>query len=714
MYQSLYRRYRPQTFKEVYGQVAIATTLTNAIKYDRVGHAYLFTGPRGTGKTSMAKLLAKAVNCTNIVDGIICDKCEDCLLIKENIHPDVIEIDAASNNGVEEVRDLIDKVRYAPIRGHKKVYIIDEVHMMTGAAFNALLKTLEEPPDHVLFILATTEVHKVPNTIKSRCQRFDFKKLTEQEIIACMKNVLAKENITYEDRALAIIARLSDGGMRDALGTLEQVMIYANDAITAKATVEALDLVSDNIINDIYNSTLQGNINACLSLIEDMSAKAIDFHFVLQELLAKTMEDLVNNVNDRQFLLGFVDELDEALNKLKFDNDKKLYLELALIKTINKQDDFDPQQLVLKENIIINETLISAGDSPVVAEQLIEPQADDIDIDIEEDDAATLVETEKAASFPTQTEVETAVVNNNYPGFKTQMEQPAENTIIIDENQLSMFDDASLSAPDVEKNAASEKVTASQVSFNSANNIQQEAEIYETSTMMDNAYQALTAANSGAYEADDTSEVVEVGTVNSASAELEMPKDLADNKLDDVDAVAEPVETAAEMLVDYDDFMNILVQAKKQQLKAVKDKWQDLNKYLFNANTKKAAGLLIDSAPVAACDKAIILLCNQPANVLLINSIEYQRDLYAFTNELLGYNCYCVAIANGMWRQLKEDYIKRFENKTLPEPLPVLQQFKNMLRPSKAVIFEDVDMDDNEGLVWAQGIFSEINIKEDE
>jgi DNA polymerase-3 subunit gamma/tau len=225
-YKALYRTYRPQQFSQVAGQQAIVKTLQNALLNQKLSHAYLFSGPRGTGKTTLAKIFAKALNCETSPSEP-CGVCENCKALQDNRHPDVIEIDAASNNGVDEVRELIDKVKYAPIKGKYKVYIIDEVHMMTSGAFNALLKTLEEPPSHVLFILATTEPHKILPTILSRCQRFDFGKVNANDLRNRLELILKTEQITFDDAAIQTIIQLADGGVRDALARVPQVQAQA-------------------------------------------------------------------------------------------------------------------------------------------------------------------------------------------------------------------------------------------------------------------------------------------------------------------------------------------------------------------------------------------------------------------------------------------------------------------------------------------------------
>src|SRR5690554_4568063 len=250
-YVALYRTYRPKFFKDVYGQKVIVQTLQNALLHEKFAHAYIFSGPRGTGKTSVAKIVAKTLNCLKAPVKEPCGKCDICLGIDKGDVPDIIEIDAASNNGVDEIRDLRDKVKYAPSVGKYKVYIIDEVHMLTQAAFNALLKTLEEPPKNVVFILATTEAHKVPATILSRCQRFDFKNIEIKDIEENLKVIVNKENLKISDEALYAIANTAEGGMRDALSLLDQVISFTNDEITEEDVYKVSGGLSRRFINEL-------------------------------------------------------------------------------------------------------------------------------------------------------------------------------------------------------------------------------------------------------------------------------------------------------------------------------------------------------------------------------------------------------------------------------------------------------------------------------
>lgn len=324
-YKALYRTYRPQTFEEVAGQRHIVRTLKNALEKNKIAHAYLFCGPRGTGKTTMAKLFAKALNCEEGI-GHQCNNCENCKEIIAGTHPDVIEIDAASNNGVEQVRDLIDKVNYLPIKGKYKVYIIDEVHMMTTNAFNALLKTLEEPPAHVIFILATTEPHNILPTIISRCQRYDFEKVADSDIKERMLEIMNQENISYEDSAVDRIISLADGGVRDALSILDQALAYSGDSLYEEDIINMFGLTSTSEKVQFIKDIRDGDITMALDKLKSFSEGGVDLKRLNNDLLEilkdiliykKTREQMELTVLDEQNAIELADSMDiRTINQL--------------------------------------------------------------------------------------------------------------------------------------------------------------------------------------------------------------------------------------------------------------------------------------------------------------------------------------------------------------------------------------------------------------
>lgn len=316
-YKALYRAYRPQTFEEVAGQRHIVQTLKNALATNKIAHAYLFCGPRGTGKTTMAKLFAKALNCEQGI-GHQCNNCSNCVEIIEGTHPDVIEIDAASNNGVEEVRNLIDKVNYLPIKGRYKVYIIDEVHMMTANAFNALLKTLEEPPEHVIFILATTEPHSILPTIISRCQRYDFTKVSDADIAERMMSVLASEGVAYDKNAIDAIISLADGGMRDALSILDQILAYSGNELKESDVYALFGLTSIQEKVAFIKAINKGDVATCLEKIKAFSEGGIDLKRLTNDLLEILKDVLIYKKTRETSQLSSLDELtaDELSNEI--------------------------------------------------------------------------------------------------------------------------------------------------------------------------------------------------------------------------------------------------------------------------------------------------------------------------------------------------------------------------------------------------------------
>ncbi|WP_437795020.1 DNA polymerase III subunit gamma/tau [Mitsuokella multacida] len=353
-YIALYRKWRPQTFKDLVGQEHISRTLANAITSGHIGHAYLFAGPRGTGKTSTAKILAKALNCEHGPTPEPCGQCEQCRKIADGSSMDVFEIDAASNRGIDEIRDLRETVKFAPVDGRYKVYIIDEVHMLTTEAFNALLKTLEEPPAHVVFILATTEAHKVPPTIQSRCQRYDFKRITVEEIESRLRYITAEMKMEAEDEALAMIAIQADGGMRDALSILDQCAALAEGTITAERVRQILGLVGHDWIYKMTKALAARNVQEALQILAELLRDGKDLKQVLSELslhlrslmifqAAGTVEamDLYAEPQDvlqdqaklfaPEVLPRMIARLHEAMTEMKWSPQPRITVEVALM-----------------------------------------------------------------------------------------------------------------------------------------------------------------------------------------------------------------------------------------------------------------------------------------------------------------------------------------------------------------------------------------------
>ena len=369
-YTALYRKFRPTTFEDVKGQEHIVTTLKNQIKAERTSHAYLFCGTRGTGKTSIAKIFARAVNCENVRDGSPCGECASCRAILAGASMNVIEIDAASNNGVDSVRQIVDEVTYSPAEGRYKVYIIDEVHMLSVGAFNALLKTLEEPPSYVIFILATTEVHKIPITILSRCQRYDFKRITADTISGRIKEMMEKEQIPIEERAVRYIARRADGAMRDAWSLLEQcIAFYFGQELTYDRVLDVLGAVDTEVFSKLLRIVLKGEVTQAIKLLEEMVIQGrelaqfvSDFTWYLRNLLlvktADGMEDVIDvstenlarlkeeaQMAENDTIMRYIRVLSELSGQIRYASQKRILVEMTLIKLCRPGMETDVQSL---------------------------------------------------------------------------------------------------------------------------------------------------------------------------------------------------------------------------------------------------------------------------------------------------------------------------------------------------------------------------------
>lgn len=375
-YLALYRKYRPKNFEEVIGQKHIVTSLKNQIMNDQISHAYLFTGTRGTGKTSIAKIFARAINCEHPINGSPCGECNTCKALLDPSSLDIIEIDAASNNRVDEIRDLREKVKYPPVNGRYKVYIIDEVHMLTDSAFNALLKTLEEPPKHVVFVLATTEVQKLPATILSRCLRFDFKLLENSEIEGLLKHIFEDSNIKSDEESIALIARLGEGSVRDALSVAEMCVAYTNKNITYNAVVDAVGAIDRKVLSNLSKYILSGDVNNILNTIHSILEKGKVVSQLAKDLanyfrdmaVVKTCKDANAILKYPEDILHDMEEIskDSSINKIlnafktlssldnefRYSTNPRSLFELNVLNlTMENQTDIEERVKVLEEKV---------------------------------------------------------------------------------------------------------------------------------------------------------------------------------------------------------------------------------------------------------------------------------------------------------------------------------------------------------------------------
>lgn len=387
MYQALYRKYRPKNFKELLGQSHITTTLKHQVERENIGHAYLFSGTRGTGKTSAAKILSRAVNCLNPIDGEPCNQCENCISILEDTNMDVIEMDAASNNSVDDIRELRDKVIYPPSKLKYKVYIVDEVHMLSKGAFNALLKTLEEPPKHLIFILATTEPERLPQTILSRCQRFDFKRITNSDLVYNMKNITEEIGVKVEDEVLKLIARNSDGAMRDALSLLDQCISFNREEIIYEDALSLLGIANKDIIFEMIDDINSKNLEKALFTIDEIIQTGKDINQFIKDIINHLRNLLIVKVSknpkeilnideidnyleqsksiDIEYILKTLEIMNDADAKAKWSTNPRIILEMAVIKLVKSEKNLSLEDRVKELEMIIESGEYHKSQTPI-------------------------------------------------------------------------------------------------------------------------------------------------------------------------------------------------------------------------------------------------------------------------------------------------------------------------------------------------------------
>lgn len=373
-YVALYRKYRPKRLDEVYGQKYIVDIVKNSVVNNRFFHAYLFSGPRGTGKTTIAKLIAKIVNCSNLNGYDPCDECDSCRLFNDKSNPDIIEIDAASNNGVDEIRSIREKAVLMPSVSKYKVYIIDEVHMLSISAFNALLKTLEEPPKHVIFILATTELDRVPETIISRCQCYDFKRISVADIVLCLKNICTNEGFNVDDEVFELIATYCNGGMRDSIGLLDKLVSYS-DNVNKTLFYDVVGLIDDDVIYDIYSNIVNNNVKSVFDLVEKMVNSGKSVNLITEQLLIFLKNLAIKGESENaDVIFKMVEGFSNIIYDLRFSTNTLLCFEIGVLKIMNS----------LRDAKIISREIISSSDNIDVVNK-----SDDVSTEIklkEEDD----------------------------------------------------------------------------------------------------------------------------------------------------------------------------------------------------------------------------------------------------------------------------------------------------------------------------------------
>lgn len=614
-YKALYRTYRPLTFEEVAGQKHIVKTLQNALANNKIAHAYLFCGPRGTGKTTMARLFAKALNCEEGI-GHQCNKCSNCISINEGSHPDIIEIDAASNNGVDEVRDLIDKVKYSPIKGRYKVYIIDEVHMMSPGAFNALLKTLEEPPAHVIFILATTEPHKVLPTIISRCQRYDFSKVDDESLRERIINILDAEKDDYEPNVIDLIISLADGSVRDALSILDQALAYSGSSLKEADLLDIFGIAGTAEKLRLFKSIADGNVTDVLTMLDTFIAKGIDIKRLNSDLLdilkdvfiyektgesslllvlkEKQVIDLLNGRLSLKKCNDMIDILMKAQNDFRFVNNARSLFEVVLLK-LATLDDYG------------NEKVIAEKPKEAKPAATLEPKA-------------SLVSPSKPAQVVEEMPI--------YPSaVKTALPKPE---FAPEVSKAPQFDPVQISKPVFPKTALPKPEFANDESL-------------------------------GKKNPKDTSAVKPTETI----------------KIPDINASA-LLNEGESLVLDDDTVINCMITGNKAEKITLFSRWDDLNAYSIDPKIGKYSSLLKDGRPYVVCKECLILEYDFVTLAKKVNILANQSTISKIVESFLGRKVAVYALPRAETLRISKIFLNLRQIGKLPQAKDVTVKIKGV------------------------------------
>ncbi len=618
-YKALYRTYRPNTFDEVVGQKHIVRTLKNAVVQNKIAHAYLFCGPRGTGKTSIAKIFAKAVNCID-ENKHPCMECENCLAITDGTHPDIVEIDAASNNGVEEVRSLIEKVKYAPIKSRYKVYIIDEVHMMSTGAFNALLKTIEEPPAHVIFILATTEPHKVLPTIISRCQRYDFTKVPADEVVKRIHVALDQEHIQCEEEVIRIISQLCDGGMRDAWSILDQCIAYAQDDIKVHHINEIYGILTVKEKLHLLNMVFEKDAGACMNWLQEQTGKGIDIKRLTMDLIELLKEALIYEYTKSDDLLKImqlsevtalnekasvrsryemIDILMETYDKYRNAASIASYFEICLLKMMEKNSNEAD-----KRSFIEGRDAVKSG-KPSLSNSSISDHSPSAELNSSVGESSS-----PQTDCSSDVSRETSSIAEGKGMKQAPMQEPPQLLDLDDVDDCGEIEDVNESITDETRPDEPED----RVQTEATGNITDQVSV----------------------------------THNPTKSEFKenSPKPLQDEYV-----------------------LQLLVGANKPEKQSDMEQFQQIHRYTMELQWARVANLLKNSRIFASAESYMVLIVNNQAEANEINESDSRNEFVSFSSELLKKQKKIFAITNEQSLRVTEEFRNRRNSGTLPSPI---------------------------------------------